>query len=226
MNIKPILARLQTTIGRDELSEEMLLLPGNKNWSAEEAESVKPLTLIVGYKGSPNSHAALDLSLLIAHQTRLATSKQVIVKLVYIIDENQICDRGDDFVSYTIEKNRTELIASSTSKSAIPVLTKPTISQVATIETSSINSPCSTNNSLLEAENVLWQARCLVEEWRDSFIAHLRIGKVAVELRKVVELEAADLLIVGCRSERHPIVQNLGADFPCPVLGIPGSIGE
>lgn len=225
MNIKPMLARLQTTIGWDELSEEMLLLPGIKNSIEEENESAKPLTLIVGYNDSSNSHAALDLALLIAHQTRLATSKQVVVKVVYIIERNQ--NNGSaDFGGYTIEKDRAEFLTTSTSISVTPVLMKQKISAVATVENCQIKPTCSTNNSLLEAEGVLWKARCLVEEWRDSFIAHLRVGKVAVELRKVVDLEAADLLILGCQSDRHLIIQQLGGDFPCPVLGIPSSIVE
>ncbi len=221
MNIKPMLARLQTTIGRDDLSEQMLLLTGAKNPVFEEAESAKPITLVVGYNGSSNSHAALDITLLIAHQTRLATSKQVVVKVVCVVDRNEGWEFPDHFNTSTFEKMRSELLTASTSNSATSVLTRSKISAVATAPTLKAKSACSIEDSLLQAETILWQARYLVEEWRDSFAAHLRIGDLAKELREVVQLESADLLVLGCYANKHPIIRKLGANFPCPVLGIP-----
>jgi hypothetical protein len=47
---------------------------------------------------------------------------------------------------------------------------------------------------------------------------------VAAELRNVVELEAANVLFLGCNSVNDPLVQELGNNFPCCVLGIPSAL--
>ena len=85
MNIKPILARLQNAIGSQELIERMVLLPEPLT-SNEHNKSKKTVNLVVGYNSSSSSQSALDLALLIAHQTRLATHKQVTVHVVYVLN--------------------------------------------------------------------------------------------------------------------------------------------
>lgn len=166
MKIKSMLVRLQGALGRDDLTEQMLLLPSST--AIVRAESSTSTNLVVAYNGSPNSQTALDITLWIAHQTRLATQKQVTVHVVYVIDHRQF-ERAD---------------------------------------------------------HILWQARCLADEWRDSLKAHLRFGTVSTELRAVVLSAAADLLLLGCSSAQHPLVQQLTTELPCPVLGIPSQLSS
>ena len=63
----------------------------------------------------------------------------------------------------------------------------------------------------------------LAQEWGGNLKTHLCCGSVSTELRRVVEVESADLLFLGC-SVNHPVIQELGDDFPCPVLGIPKAL--
>jgi len=76
VKIKPILARLQSAIGRDDLIEQMVLLPGTQKSSAKKGSKAKSANLIVAYNGSPQSHTALDIAFWIAHQTTLARKIQ------------------------------------------------------------------------------------------------------------------------------------------------------
>ena len=80
--------------------------------------------------------------------------------------------------------------------------------------------------SIKEADRIIWQAKTLAEEWQGSFKSHLRFGNIAKELKKVVQLESADILFLGCQSSNHPMITTLGKNFPCVVLGIPHSINE
>ena len=164
MNIKPMLVRLQGTLDRNDLSEKMLLLPGVA--TTVKTDSEKAINLVVGYNNSPNSHTALDLTLWIAHQTRLVTRKPVIVQVVHVV------------------QNKTELF---------------------------------------EQTDRFQQAHYLAQEWGGNLKTHLCCGSVSTELRRVVEVESADLLFLGC-SVNHPVIQKLGDDFPCPVLGIPKAL--
>ncbi|MBE9224802.1 universal stress protein [Phormidium sp. LEGE 05292] len=235
-----MLVRFQSAVGRDDLVEQMILLPGRKSSVSPTTKSDNSLTFVVGYNGSPSSHTALDITLLMAHQTSLATNKQVSVQIVYVID-NEGNSKLKHFPSnYKTSSNYWEFSTASVLKSVTTELAKPTIQALATsdrqITTKSttklttqsrpIPTTCSRTSIFEKADQILWQARYLVEEWGDDFIAHLRIGCVAEELTKVVESEAADLLFLGCHSAKHSLVHKLGAKFSCPVLGIPDSITE
>ncbi|MGA9379011.1 MAG: universal stress protein [Phormidium sp.] len=229
MNIKPMLVRFQSAVGRDDLVEQMILLPGKKS-SVSPTTKSDSLNFVVAYNGSPRSHTALDITLLIAHQTRLATNKQVTVKIAYVIDDQGNSKLKHFPKNYTISGNSWQFPTASALKSITTEVGKAKIGALATSDrqTTTKSRPVKTTssrNSIFErADQILWQARYLVEEWGDAFIAHLRIGSVAEELTKVVASEEADLLFLGCHSAKHSLVQKLGVTFPCPVLGIPDSI--
>ncbi|KOP24233.1 universal stress family protein [Hapalosiphon sp. MRB220] len=208
-----MLVRLQDAISRDDLIEQMLLHCNSITSFSEQTESTKTINFIVGYNSSPNSHTALDISLLMAHQTRLATNSQVLVQAVYVLEECQTNDFFDTLPAQDFQKS--ELFEQFPTYCPISLPSKnvqtPVLTQI---------------NKFAQAERILWQARCLAEEWQSYFKAHLRFGCVADELKKVVESEAATILFLGCKSAKHPIVQQLGYNFPCSVLGIPTCIDE
>ncbi|QIR41692.1 universal stress protein [Tolypothrix sp. PCC 7910] len=214
-----MLVRLQSTIGRDDLIEQMVLLPEPEKNSSIQGSTTKPVNLIVAYDASPKSHTALDIAFWIAHQTRLATNTQVTVQAVYVVADKQK-SQYTDISSFSRNLTPLECPTSNVSKSVTPVLTQPKLTVIA---------PNLQEKSLAviqQADQILWQARSLAEEWQGSFKSHLRFGSIATELKKVVELETADILFIGCRSVEHPIIRALGSDFPCAVLGIPSGIEE
>jgi nucleotide-binding universal stress UspA family protein len=211
-----MLVRLQSAIGRDDLIEQMVLL-SPKTSCTEKAQPTKSVNLIVGYNSSPNSHTALDIAFWIAHQTRLATNVQVMVQAVYVVEDNQKSQYLDVFHSKIYEPSLACPV-NYASKSITSVLSEPKLtSNVLSLETKLVD-------ILTHADRILWQARSLAEEWQGSFKAHLRFGCVAEELQKVVKLEAADILFLGCQSINHPIIQTLESNLPCVVLGIPNCI--
>lgn len=203
MNVHSMLVRLQGTLGRADLVQKMVLIPASGSSHAEDSE----INLVVGYSNSPGSQTALDLTLWIAHQTRLATGKQVTVQVVYVIDDG-IMNRIPVFDSGRKRKEKAEG-EWRTSRTAIAELETATKAQYGTAEL------------FEQADRILWNARCMAEEWRGSLKTHLRFGVVAKELKEVVATEKASLLILGCDSPAHPLVRQLGKSFPCPVLGIP-----
>jgi len=218
-----MLARLQMTLDRTDLTERLILSEPQTHSPQSAALQIPTLqstglsveqgyTLVVGYSGSLLSQAALDLTLCLAHQTRLATGKPVTVQVVYVVEEEAEAPlyAPAALVSAVSEpvgrRNRTR-----TSVLAMPVSRK-TVTQEAHDRASQFE----------QADRILWQARCLADEWRGSLKTHLRFGSVAEQLVQVVEAEKASLLILGCESCRLPLIhQIVRQNLSCTVLGIP-----
>ncbi|MBD2459853.1 universal stress protein [Oscillatoria sp. FACHB-1407] len=218
----------------------MILLPGQFAFNVDGNQSKETVDLVIGYSGSTNSQAALDLTLWIAHQTRLVTQKQVMVHVVYVVDRThaQKTNYHNANLEVQLPRHLRSAPAQLTRRSKGGTATYTAPEQMGgrfPMQTSPLQTQCPSDcqrdlehssTALLEqADCVLWQARCLAEEWRGSLEAHLRFGNVAVELRNVVEAQAADLLVLGCSSFKHPLVRQLTTQFPCPVLGIPTPLG-
>ncbi|MBK1988388.1 universal stress protein [Sphaerospermopsis aphanizomenoides BCCUSP55] len=210
MKVKPLLARLQSAIGRYDLMEQMILLPAPQNCMSDKDSQANSINLIVGYNASPNSHTALDIAFCIAHQTKLATNIQVNVQAVYVLEEHSISSSHHNlslpqkqlnlgYGNYDVTQSKTSVLTQS----------KPQLI---------------TNSIEDKADKILWQAKNLAEEWQSYFKSHLRFGNLCAELKKVVELEAADVLVLGCQSSHHPLIDSLANDFPCAVLGIPSCL--
>ncbi len=208
VNILSMLVRLQGTLGRKDLVNQMVLLPQAKSDSAQEDKSQSEINLVVGYSNSPRSQTALDLTLWIAHQTRLATGKQVTVQVVYVV-ENGLPKIPVFDAAKALQRNiDVEVDGGLGGRTATLQEVQPVTDVFET------------------ADRILWQARCLAEEWRGSLKTHLRFGSVAQEIQAVVEAESASLLIVGCEMKGHPLVQKFGKGLICPVLGIPSVFEE
>ncbi|WP_316789418.1 universal stress protein [Thermoleptolyngbya oregonensis] len=238
MKIKSMLMRLQNALGQPELVEQMLLASGRTALDAAETQSDETVNLVIGYNGSPNSQVALDLTLWIAHQTRLATQKQVMVHVVYVVDRllngrspqpSQKSQRARSRQTATLERqtervgNTLTLPRLTPAESFVPLSTHIHYhANPACLTDCHINPAEPPAQNLLEqADCILWQARCLAEEWRGSLEAHLRFGATDVELHQVAQEVGADLMVLGCSTKAHPLVNKLRANTHCPILGIP-----
>lgn len=236
MKIKSMLMRLQNALGQPALVEQMLLASGKMALDAAETQSDETVNLVIGYNGSPNSQVALDLTLWIAHQTRLATQKQVMVHVVYVVERltnarSPQSPRKERSARRTATLERQTVLVGNT-------LTLPRLApaEPATPLNTHIhyhaNPACLTDcrispaeppeqNLLEQADCILWQARCLAEEWRGSLEAHLRFGATDAELNQVAKEVGADLVVLGCSTKTHPLVSKLKYNTHCPILGIP-----
>lgn len=246
MNILSMLVRLETTLGRTNLSKQMVLLPpispeeespaedgpevaSRGPWPAASRPRARDINLVVGYNGSPNSQTALDLTLWIAHQTRLATRHQVTVQVVYVVDLEAQYARDIDPLETVpaalgwLGDRPVEVMPPGfqeierwrgRSGEIGAVAACPTLTEVAGRLIPQID-------QFDHADRVLWQARQMADEWRGSLKTHLRFGNVAQELRRVVNAESASVLLLGCTSVDNRVVEQLGLAFPCTVLGIP-----
>lgn len=205
-----MLARLQSAMETNAIDSVMLLSP---DASPTQETICSSVNLVVGYNSSPNSQTALDLTLWMAHQTRLVTQKQVSVHVVYVLEEDNQYRHCPVSPAFDLSKLGNDDISSA--------LRDPLWSTVALHPKTLMVQPRIASPNLFEqADLVLWQAKSLAAEWRGSLVTHLRFGSVATELKAVVESEKATLLFLGCTSANHPVVQQFGANFPCAVLGI------
>jgi nucleotide-binding universal stress UspA family protein len=203
MNLKLILTRLQNALDSRDVQNTILRMPTTSLAQNHINKLSERLDLVIGYDGSPDSQAALDLALLIAHQTRLATQNQVTIHVVYVLDDVQI-----ELLTkiYSSSKALRQWQQKSTSV-ATPIGTQALATQSKIV-------------LLAQADGILWQARCLAEAWKGTFVAHLRFGSLAAELEKIVETETADLLILGCRFQDSLVIRQLSENLSCAVLGI------
>ncbi|HEY9807534.1 MAG TPA: hypothetical protein V6D04_13265 [Candidatus Obscuribacterales bacterium] len=260
----PMLVRLQGALGSTDLIDQILMLPqrpkGDRtagklhlpgrtrrttkrhvqaNHASEAASGAEAeINLVVGYNSSPKSQTALDLTLWIAHQTRLATRRQVTVQVVYVINPTNCLDSIPTTTDF--RQVRTSKKSAANRSAQLPTLEAQMSLYTAPAQTGAIAtldepvledaglpfgnySDCQ-SQQFEQADRILWQARCLANEWRGSLKTHLRFGQVAQELRSVAKEESAVLLWLGCDSPKNPIVRSLSANSPCPVLGVPPSL--
>jgi len=223
-----MLLRLQGALGQDNLGEQMLLSAGLDSQKNPEATG----NFVIGYNGSPNSQTALDFILWIAHQTRQATGKQVVVHVVYVIDcynslDLSLQNNGSAQPGELLLNSATTCQLSSSEKFGFQcdsdaLMRSHLQSSRGVTQVVERRPPASLQPKLLDqVDRILWQARCLAGEWRGAVEAHLRFGAVATELLQVVEAQSADLLFVGCSDGNHSLVQQLRPCLTCPILGIP-----
>ena len=251
MNITPMLARLQSALGRTDLIDQMVLLPQSSSSrktpvgdgeANDDGVAQAAVNLVVGYDGSPESQTALDLTLWIAHQTRLATRNQVTVHVVHVIsdiptqgdrtygqrrdlhigapkvkDTRRKTKKGNKRVTAQVAEQAPREATLMTQRGSAAVAELP-VEAVPQLESLMPIDP------LEHADRILWQVRCMADEWRGSLKTHLRFGSLSAELKSVVQAEAAAVLLLGCDSQAHPLIKTLGREFPCPVLGIPPAL--
>jgi hypothetical protein len=230
VNIASMLVRLQGALGCTDLVEQMVLLPrrGERGSQAvlTQGGTSQEINLVVGYNSSPRSQTALDLTLWIAHQTRLVTNRQVTVQVVYVVDTASNVTSTKKSGKSTSKNYRQQggrsLATTHASQGKNTQRSMTALAEQNSVATSGAGLAA----QFEQADSILWQARCLADEWRGSLKTHLRFGSVAQELHHVVQAESAVVLLLGCTSADNPIVRSLGSNFPCPVLGIPTALGE
>ena len=220
-----MLMRLQNALGQENLGKQMLLYPGSAPVTKESGAT----DLVIGYSGSPNSQTALDFAFWMAHQTKLATQNPVTVHVVYVLDScnslDLTCAAAADLNglrSQSLHSAQVACLSGARRPASSGTALQPQQTVTCQPQELKARSATSLTSSLEAADRILWQARCLADEWRGSLEAHLRFGAVTSELRQVVDSVKADVLLVGWSAIGHPLMQHLlTPDFPCPILGIP-----
>jgi hypothetical protein len=229
VKILPMLARLENALGCPEMAKRMVLVPNQgKDDTMSNSDEIN---LLVGYNASPHSQTALDLTLWIAHQTRLATQKSVMVQVIYVVDRSaggrdRTCyldplDRPDPAIVNPSYPLFTRDCGESVESQSISKVGTSLVAELPLAQEHRYSAFDWQMHQFEQADHILWQARHLADEWRGSLKTHLRFGNLANELRQVVQAESATVLVLGCTSTNHPLVQQFEHDCPCPVLGIP-----
>jgi nucleotide-binding universal stress UspA family protein len=212
VNISSMLVRLETKLNLPNLAREILLLPLQPHHtSSQDASSQDPINFLVGYSNSHGSQLALDLTLFIALQTRLVVSRPVTVQVVYVVEEPNT-PASNPWIA--AKRQRSDFKAGDFGNAA--VMDRPTRAMARANQDKA--------KQFEIADSILWQARCLADEWRGSLKTHLRFGDLATELTQVAQAEDATMLILGCQTPQDYLVRRLGAHFPCPILGVPASL--
>jgi nucleotide-binding universal stress UspA family protein len=227
MNIKATLARLSSSLPEGCSVRDLLLLCAPEHATEVCTEVKDVINIVVGYNGSQKSQAALDLTLLMAYQTRLATRKRVVVQAVYVLEgmyplqkQSLPTSTISTAVSLSLREQRA-MEQSAALASTATVLERRSQSRRSTVNCVDVRA--AQIQHFEEADQVLWHARNFATEWRGSLNTHLRFGSPAIELSQVAEQEQAHLMIIGCRSAEHPLVEQLKAHYRCPIVGIPAS---
>jgi len=230
VRFKSTLVCLENTLGWKDLANRIVLSEGTEELEPIDS-SQRDRNFVIAYTGSSKSQTALDLTLWIAYQTRLVSQQKVFVHVVYAVDRRTNLSTYDlpatqleysIFHTKLLEKAGLPIISLGRRKTDAP---NTFLSSIEACLTSCETAPSPATQTLLDhADCVLWQARCLAEEWRGSLEAHLRFGNEMEELQRVVEEVNADLLVLGCDSSEHPIVKTLKKQVHCPILGIPVGI--
>lgn len=227
MRIKSTLVCLGNALGWKDLATQIVLAEGAKTLDVT-ATSTRNRNFVIAYNGSSKSQMALDLTLWIAYQTRLISQQKVFVHVVYAVDRRT---KAAQAYSSALSSHPSASRASLLNKTGLPILSlgrrktdAPNSFRTSTeacLPACHTSPPPATQTLLDHADSILWQARCLAEEWRGSLEAHLRFGNEVEELQRVVQEINADLLVLGCNTSTHPIVQTLRSELNCPILGIP-----
>jgi hypothetical protein len=216
MNIRATLARLENSLNEHESRPQLLLHGRSPNLNTSTPEHSDAINIVLGYSSSTHSQAALDLTLLIAYQTRLATRKRVIVQAVYVVEGIHPIQKTARPHSAIRDLVKTTVTPGSGTRSVAATQLHNRRQTVNCVDARAAQLQC-----FEEADQVLWQARSFAMEWRGALNTHLRFGSPAIELSKVAQQEQAGLLIVGCDSVEHPLIAQLRQYCDCPVLGIP-----
>lgn len=246
-----MLVRLEHALDCPDLARQMVLVPCATRTGHSLSSSTAEVHLVVGYHGSARSQTALDLTLWIAHQTRLATGRAVKVHVVYVADREraleqahtpdailstsdvchameQLAGTGDVHQpeTWALEprdcwQSIESVMSSTVSYRASATAIAGDRAHVSPTSTAALDTTDWQLHQFEKADRVLWQARNLADEWRGSLETHLRFGRLSDELRTVARQLGATAVVIGCSSPTDAVVRSLDHDLPCPILGIP-----